>query len=288
MTTIAVLADIHGNLPALEAVQNDMTRYDIDQVVVAGDVINWGPFSAECAEIVRRNGWAVIRGNNEFYLLDYDTAREPEAWKDRAQWPLLPWLYEQMGDDWRERIAAWPDALSLRFADGPPIRVVHGSGRSAWEGVYASYADEHLCEQLAGIEESFVINGHTHLAMDHCAGRWRILNPGSVGVPLDGVFVARYMMLQATGAGWEPVFREIPIDNTGVLAAFEQQRFIERCGVIGQLVVDEFRTARLGVLPFLYWRAATCAGAPLAPDLLDTFAATDPWPHTPAPYHLNR
>lgn len=287
MTTLAVLADIHGNLPALEAVTRDMAQFNIDHVVVVGDVINWGPFSAECAEIVQREGWAVIRGNNEFYLLDYDTPREPEAWKDRSQWAMLAWLEEQMGDVWRNRIAAWPDALSLRFPDGPPIRVVHGSGRSVWEGLYASHADDKLCEQLDGVEESFVIAGHTHLAMDRGAGRWRIFNPGSVGVPLDGTFAARYMLLEARGDDWWPIFRAVPLDNSRVFEAFEQQRFVERCGVIGQLVVDEFRTARMQVSPFLNWRNTTRPGAPLTRDLLDEFTVVDPWPHTSLPYHLN-
>jgi predicted phosphodiesterase len=288
MTTLAVLADIHGNLPALEAVMGDMAQFKIDHVVVAGDVINWGPFSAECAEIVRREGWAVIRGNNEFYLLDYDTPREPEAWHDRSQWAMLAWLNEHMGAAWRNRIAAWPDALSLRFPDGPPIRVVHGSGRSAWDGLYVSHADEALREKLTNVDEDFVIAGHTHLPMDHRAGRWRIFNPGSVGVPLDGTFIARYMLLESKGDDWRPIFREVALDNACVFEAFEQQRFAERCGVIGRLVVEEFQTSRLRVIPFLNWRTSERPGAPFSHTLLDEFARADPWPHTPLPYHVNR
>ena len=48
MTQLAILSDIHGNLPALEAVLADLAQFKVDQVVVAGDVINWGPFSAQC------------------------------------------------------------------------------------------------------------------------------------------------------------------------------------------------------------------------------------------------
>jgi predicted phosphodiesterase len=288
MTTLAVLADIHGNLPALEAVMRDMAQFKIDHVVVAGDVINWGPFSAECADVVQREGWSAIRGNNEFYLLDYDTPREPAAWKDRTQWAMLAWVHEQCNGPRQRRIAVWPDALSLRFADGPPIRVVHGSGNSAWEPLYASYTDDVLCPRLAAIEEQFAIAAHTHLPMDRRVGRWRVFNPGSVGVPLDGQFVGRYLLLESHGDDWQPTFRAVPIDHMRVFEAFEQQRFVERCGVIGQLVADEFRTARLQVLPFLNWRNAERPGAPLTRALLDEFASADPWPHTPLPYHVNR
>ena len=75
MTKLALLSDIHGNLPALEAVMTDLRNFEIDQVIVAGDVINFGPFSRQTAEIVIEMGWPVIRGNNEYFLLDYNTPR---------------------------------------------------------------------------------------------------------------------------------------------------------------------------------------------------------------------
>lgn len=290
MTTLAVLADIHGNLPALQAVMQDMAQFEIDQVVVAGDVVNWGPFSAQCMDVLVREGWPVIRGNNEFYLLDYNTQREPDAWKDRAQWSLLAWLHEQLRGEHRTRIASWPDTLSLRFADGPPIRVVHGCGHSPWEGLFAKESSEDTQAKLAGVEERFVVAAHTHLPMDHAVGQWHIFNPGSVGVPLDGQFCARYMLLEsrADGRGWQPKFRQVAIDNMAVLDEFRRQQFVERCGVIGQLVVDEFVTARLQVLPFIYWRNAVRSSAPLTAALYEEFTAADPWPFTPLPYHVNR
>jgi predicted phosphodiesterase len=122
MTRLAILADIHGNLPALEAVLQDLSQFKMDHVIVAGDVINWGPFSAQVMERVTREGWAVIRGNNEFYVLDYNTPRAPSEWEEYS---LLPWLHGQLNGHWRNVIAAWPDA--------PPLRVVHGSPRSPWD-----------------------------------------------------------------------------------------------------------------------------------------------------------
>ena len=61
MTRLAVLADIHGNLTALQAVMDDMAQFDVDQVVVAGDSINWGPFSREVLEIITARNWAIVR-----------------------------------------------------------------------------------------------------------------------------------------------------------------------------------------------------------------------------------
>lgn len=288
MTRLAILADIHGNLPALEAVIADLKQFDVDHVIVAGDIINWGPFSAQVVERVTREGWAVIRGNNEFYLLDYNTPREPAAWRDRSQWSMLPWLERQLRGRWHRIIAAWPDTLSLRFPDAPPIRVVHGSPRSAWEGIYASYPDAQSTAMLAGIEEEVVIAAHTHLATDYIVGNWRVLNPGSVGVPLDGSFGASFMLLEAVNGDWRPTFRRVAVNVASLFDAFAQQGFIDECGVVGHLVVKEFETARLQIHPFIHWRAAVCPYSPFAMDLLNEFTDDVRWAYTPPSYYVNR
>lgn len=287
MTTLAILSDIHGNLPALEAVMRDLAKVHVDQVVVAGDVINWGPFSAECVDIVAREGWAVIRGNNEFYLLDYDTPRAPEAWHDQTQWPLLPWLREHLQGSRHHRIAAWPDYISLRFPDAPPIRVVHGSCRSAWESLFAIDDETINAPKLAGVEERFIIAGHTHLAMDIRVAHWRVFNPGTVGAPLDGIAGAQYMLLHTAGDHWHPEFKRVAYDPAPLFAEFERQSFASRCGTIGQMVMEEFRASDLVVLPFLNWRKVECADAPITPALYEAFKRVDARQYAPPAYrHL--
>jgi predicted phosphodiesterase len=287
MTKLAILADIHGNLPALEAVADDLACRGVDRVVVAGDLINWGPFSAAVLERVARAGWAVIRGNHEFYLLDYDTPRAPAAWRDRARFSLLPWLHRQLAGPWQTAIAAWPDTLSLRFPDAPPLRVVHGSPASPWLGIRLTDADRRVEAMLAGVEETTLLVGHIHRALDRTVGGRRVLNPGPVGVPLDGHFGASYLLLEGGGDGWTPTFRRVPYDRAPLFAEFARQRFVEECGAIGRLVVEEFATARPRVTPFLRWRAACCPDAPLTVDLLAAFAAADLWDCTPPVSRVN-
>ncbi len=292
MTTLAILADIHGNLPVLEAVLADLAQFSVDQVVVAGDVINWGPFSAEVTARVVEAGWAVIRGNNEYYLLDYGTTRAPAGWSNADQWPLLPWLRQQMAGRWTSSIAAWPDSLSLRFPDAPAIRVVHGSPRGNNEPIYANSAEVEVAAMLAGVEEPTVIAAHTHLPMESrvCGrpggGAWQVLNPGSVGVPLDGRFVSSYLLLESWAVGWRATWRAVPLDPTPVLREFERQDFLAQCGVIGHFVIAEFRHARLELRTFLNWRLANCPGYPFTPDLLADYARVDPLDYVPGPYRV--
>lgn len=287
MTTLAVLSDIHGNLPALTAVLEDLRPFQVDHVIVPGDVINWGPFSRQVMERVVREGWAVIRGNNEYYLLDYDTPRAPAAWQDTAQYPIPAWLHGQLNGRWRHIIAAWPDTLSLRFPDAPPIRVVHGSPRSNTEPIVSTNTDNEIEQMLAGVEETTVIAAHSHLGMERWSGRWQILNAGSVGVPLEGVQAATYMLLEGDPSGWRPTWRTVPFDYEPLFQEFERQRFVEQCGVVGQLIVEEFRTARLHLHPFIHWRLACCPAEPITPALLKRYARVNPWDYTPLAYHIN-
>lgn len=128
MTKLAILSDIHGNLPALEAVMSDLKNFEVDQIIVAGDVINFGPFSRRTAEIVIENGWPVIRGNNEYFLLDYKTPRAPDEWNDPGRFAPTVWLDKQFDQELKNVIATWPDTLNFRFRDAPPIQVFHGTG----------------------------------------------------------------------------------------------------------------------------------------------------------------
>ncbi len=285
MTRLAVLADIHGNLPALEAVLADIeARGGADQVVVAGDIVNWGPFSAQVMERVAQEDWAVIRGNNEYYLLEYNTARQPEHWRD---YNLLPWLYAQLQGRWHRMIATWPDELSLRYPDAPAIRVFHGIPGNPWRGLHPLLSDSEIAEALSGVEEPVVIGAHTHLQMSRQVAGWYVINPGSVGVPIDGDLRAGYALLEGDESGWTPEFVRVAFDRRAVLREFEQQRFVEQYGVIAQLVVREFETARILVGPFIRWQQEQFPDAAWDVALLAAFEMVDQWAYTLPEYHVN-
>src|SRR5574341_833268 len=190
MTKLAVLSDIHGNLAALEAVITDLKNFDVDQVIVAGDVIGLGPSPRQTAEIVIENHWPVIRGNNEYFLLDYKTPRAPAEWDEPIQFAPTAWLDGQFDQRLKTIIASWPDTINLRFKDAPPIQLFHGVPNDPWGSMYWTLTDQEIEKLLADVETDFVLCGHTHLPMDRQSGKWRIFNPGSVGVPLDGILLA--------------------------------------------------------------------------------------------------
>ena len=286
MTKLAVLSDIHGVWPALEAVLQDLSQFSVDQVIVVGDLINFGPSSRQVVTCAIDNGWVVVRGNNEVDLLDYGTQRAPERWQDATQFAMLGWLDGQFHEDLKRVIATWPDTLQLRFHDAPPIRLIHGSARSAHESIFPCAPDGKVKESLAGTSEQFVIAGHSHLPMQRTTGGWQILNPGSVGVPLDGKVSASYILLEGDRSGWHPTFRRVPFDYVPVFHEFQRQGFIEECGVVGYLIVQTFATARPQVMPFLRWRDHKYPEQPLDREMLAEYLQHAPWEQYVQPAYL--
>jgi predicted phosphodiesterase len=285
MTKIAVLSDIHSNLPALEAVLDDLAQFKVDHIVVAGDVVNWGPFSAQVMERVTREGCAVIRGNNELYLVDWQTPRAPARWQ---HYTIPPFTIRQLGDRWMAVISAWPDTITLRFRDAPTLRIVHGSPRSPFESIFPTSTESEILVMLEGVEETTIIAGHTHLPMDRRVGHWHILNPGSVGMPLSGIpGVATYMLLDGSPEGWHGTLRHVRFDYEPVLREFERLHFVEECGVVAYLVMEEYRTARLQVYPFLQWHRQICLDAPYSMALLESFSMVNKMDYTPPEYRVN-
>lgn len=215
------------------------------------------------------------------------TRRAPAAWTPE-DFRVLPWLREQVSGERHSIVATWPDTLSLRFPDAPAIRVVHGSPRSHWEPIHRDTSAEDLATMLAGVDESYVLAGHTHLPMDRSVDGWRIFNPGSAGLPLDGIFDAQYMLLDGDESGWRPSWRRIVYDHTPFFDAFERARLAERCGPIGQLMIEEFRTNRIHVHAFVVWRNQHHPGQPFTDELLQAFKQADRWEYTESAYHVNR
>ncbi len=283
MTRLAVLADIHGNLPALQTVIDDMAQYAVDQVVVAGDSINWGPFSREVMEVIWERRWPVIRGNNELYLLDYETERAPAHW---SRFTMPPYLHDQLGHGWVNFIAALPDTLQLRFRDAPPIRVCHGIPGDPWTAITPQSSVAQIRRWLRDISERAVIGAHSHIALERHADDWLIFNPGSVGVPLDGEHSASYMILDGSENGWQlAAHRRLPIDVTPLLDEYERTNFVERCGVTAQLVIEEFRTARLQLAAYIEWKQKRHAGKEDSLKLLREFRELDDLaPYIPPAY----
>lgn len=278
---LAVLADVHGNLPALEAIGRALAQDEVDHVVVAGDFLTLGPQPRECVEYALSRGWACIRGNSELYLTDFDTPRGRREWVESEWFEAVRLLSIELAD-LRVEIGCWPDELRLRLPNGPPIRVVHGSPRSAWEPLGPLTPEDDMHERLAGVVEGVVVCGHTHLVTNRVVGQWRVLNPGSAGNPLDGDTRAQYMLLDLVDGSWAPTWRRVAYDVDLVLARIAPQ--VDRLGAVGETFRLELETARTWLAPFRRW----LDGRSPTPELLAELRASGQlWAFTNPHFRIN-
>lgn len=172
---VAALYDIHGNAAALEAA---LAEVPADAAVLLGGDIVLGPQPLETLELLHALGYRArwIRGNCE--------RREPHAnelWEARRVW-----VERQLGDEQAEALETLPATAILDVAGIGRTLFCHGSPRSDEEMITQLTREERLAPMVASVEEATVVCGHTHHQFDLNAGRKRVVNAGSIGMPYEG------------------------------------------------------------------------------------------------------
>jgi len=176
---VAVLADIHGNLPALEAALEEVARESPDLIVVCGDVAS-GPLPVETLDLLMDLRDArFLHGNADRSLVaGYDGAPKPAL-----PGPAADWVAAQLSRTHRDFLASFPDNVRLEMDGLGRVLFCHGSPRSDLEIMTAATPEERLQEFIAGANADVVVCGHTHMQFDRKVGSVRVVNPGSVGMP---------------------------------------------------------------------------------------------------------
>ncbi|MBK7897013.1 MAG: metallophosphoesterase family protein [Candidatus Promineifilaceae bacterium] len=243
---IAVISDIHGNMPALETVTADIEKWQPDQVIVDGDIVNRGPLSRASLEWVltrqARCGWQLVKGNHEDYVLECAAANGAKAGPDYEVRQFAHYAYEQVAD-YVPLIASLPEQQSVYAPDGSELRVVHGSMRDNRDGVYPQTTDDELREQIAPAPALFV-TGHTHRPLIRQIDETTVVNIGSVGASFDGSRALSYgrFTWQPT-TGWTPEIVRLPYDFARVESDYQASGFLAEGGPMAQLMLVELRRA---------------------------------------------
>ena len=191
---VAALYDIHGNLPALEAVLQSLRQADIDQIVVGGDILP-GPMPRETirSSLDLDRPVQFIQGNGELAILAQMAAARTGVvtyWGTTSGDPLpepylgiYRWTAQQLQPEDETIVRSWPKTLRLEIDGLGTVLFCHGTPRSETEVFTRLTSEARLLPIMEGLQASVVVCGHTHMQFDRMVGRTRVVNAGSVGEP---------------------------------------------------------------------------------------------------------
>jgi len=187
---VGLISDVHANLPALEAVLDDMPA--VDRIVCAGDVIGYNPWPAECVERVREVASVTVRGNHD------RTVETPSRYRaNRMAEAGLEHAKAALSDDQLDWLRGLPRAETVA---GGRFLLVHSHPAAEREDAYV-YPDEFTTLDRHMGEHDGIVLGHTHVQGIRSVGDGLVVNPGSVGQPRDGDPEAGYAVLDAATDG---------------------------------------------------------------------------------------
>src|SRR5262252_6457018 len=182
---VAVLADIHGNLPALDAVLRDVGETGADVIVLNGDIAD-GPMPAQTLERLAGLGTRAVwvRGNSDRWLVDAfdgDFMIPGLPTSPSADW--FEWCAARLHRGHRDLLAGLPLSVTLDVDGLGPVAFCHATARDDNEFITVDSPISHYQAAFAGVPARTVVVGHTHMPFDRLADTRRIVNPGSVGLP---------------------------------------------------------------------------------------------------------
>ena len=200
---VAVLSDVHGNAVALEAVLAEVADERPELIVFGGD-LTWGPLAEETARLVEplRGSAVFVRGNAERALLEAAAAANSElTLRER-------WMLERHSPAMRDFLDSFVESAVVDVQGLGAVRFCHGSPRSDEELVTFETPEPRVRAFMNRVPERVLVSAHTHIQFDRTVGEFRLINPGSVGMPYEGRVGAAFWAL----LGPDVALRQTPYD----------------------------------------------------------------------------
>ena len=230
---IAILSDIHGNLPALEEVMAHILAWQPDQVIVNGDVVNRGPQSRRCWEIIAHqialHGWLMTRGNHEDFVAAWLDSERVLTETEAQLFASAKWSFEQFEPYMLEIMTELPDAESIFAPDDSELRATHASMLGNQKGIQPWTTDEEIRTKILPPPSVF-LTSHTHRFFQRQVDDTLVVNCGSVGVPLDGDVRTGYAQLTWQDGEWSAELIRLEYNRVMAQRHWEQSGFLEAGG----------------------------------------------------------
>jgi len=239
MNKIAIISDIHGNIPALEAVLDDIKTREVDRIINLGDLVGKGPSSKEVIDICKINCDIILKGNWDDYLCNHEEEGQ------------VNWYRKQIGVDRLSYLNSLPLKLEF-YLSGKLIRLFHAHPKSLYKRMHSHAnidekremfrCEEEDMENIFAKEADIVGYADIHCAYLNNFNGKTLFNVGSVGNPLD-IAQASYVLLEGTygsqdNSGYSIQFYRVPYD---IELAVHHARKIGQPKV--EAYINEVRTA---------------------------------------------
>ena len=184
---MAFLSDLHGNLPALEAVLEEIHRRDVRRIYVAGDLLLGGQDPLEVWKRLQAEGAICTRGPSDTALgsLDPNSLLPVDA-EQRERARRFAETREAIGDLVAERLRRLPEQLRIPLIDGRELLMVHGSPADNSREISYDLTDEEVTELLAEDPADIIVCGATHVPFQRAVEEHHVVNVGSVGAAPEG------------------------------------------------------------------------------------------------------
>jgi putative phosphoesterase len=279
---LAVMSDVHGNLPALEAVLQDLQQYEPDGVIVAGDFVG-GPHPVETIHLLRSLDSWMIRGNGDSVLVEHAAGNAPAAEYVCLQFALARWANTHVDQETLDFLKSLPEQRVVHLPGAAAIRVVHGSPRNPSESIFPDRDLGALDLALAQISEPVLVCGHTHIPWSLERNGRLALNSGAVAGPLNGEVGAQYARLIWQGDRWQVVHRTVPYDLERIRVAFRESGLLEQGGALARAFLLSIETGENVAKDFLAYAYGLTTAAELEEgnvvpdDVWEQAAATFDW-----------
>lgn len=180
---LAALYDIHGNLPALEAVLDDLRSAEVDRIIIGGDIVP-GPMPGETlARLLDLDlPTQFIQGNCEVADLAEMAGEDPGVPEQAREY--IRWAARALDPDHVRLFASWPKTLRVQIQGLGQVLFCHATPRNENKIFTSLTPEDRLLPTFAGLDDiALVVCGHTHMQFDRTVGKIRVVNAGSVGMP---------------------------------------------------------------------------------------------------------
>lgn len=253
MTALALISDIHANLPALEAVAADLRARVPDAVYVLGDMINGCAWSPEVLDFLLAEGWPMLLGNHDDAVLQLGTLRMEARYADQQRYAMLWWAHARLSVAHLAYLSQLPLEYRLTFPAAPPLRLIHGLPGNFFVGFRPDSPEGWALRHLAGVTERTVAGGHSHAAMVRQIGAWQVVNTGAVGAPYDGDPRAGYAWLTGDQAGWRATIIRVPYERAATDAGYRTSGLAAVGGVLAEMFHRSVMSGLPWVSDFAWW-----------------------------------